>query len=160
MKWMPEKVEGKLSILIMIICVGISILCAQLILLSEEERFTNQTRARLERMAKRQSYEIRRSFEERVSQGIAANKQVIRALTSTENTDEKLIYRRTENGYIRGECPECISGFVLPVATPLDLQLKTQIQNSEKTWRYLGPAMQNDFLNFYMLTSETMVSKL
>jgi PAS domain S-box-containing protein len=157
MKWMPEKVEGKLSILIMVICVGISILCAQLILLSEEERFTNDTRARLERMAKRQSIEIRRSFEERISQGLAANKLVIRALTSDEVDTEKLVYRTSENGFIRGECPECISGFILPTTTPINEQLKIQIQNSEKTWRYLGPAMQNDFLNFYMLTKDNLL---
>jgi PAS domain S-box-containing protein len=157
MKWMPEKVEGKLSILIMVICVGISILCAQLILLSEEERFTSETRARLERMAERQSYEIRRSFEERVSQGLAANKQVTKAITSEGEGDEKVVYRTSGNGFIRGECPECISGFILPTSTALDSDLKTQIRNSENTWRYLGPAMQNDFLNFYMLTTDNLL---
>ena len=130
---MPEKVEGKLSILIMIICVGISILSAQLILLSEEDRFTEQTRARLERMAKRQAFEIRRSFDERVSQGIAANKQVIEALTSASEDDSQLRYRTSDNGFIRGECPDCVSGFILPTSTVLNASLKTQIKNSEKT---------------------------
>jgi len=157
MKWMPEKVEGKLSILIMIICVGISILCAQLILLSEEKRFNNDTRARLERMAKRQSLEIRRSFEERVSQGVAANEQVIDALTREVEGMEKLSYQTTDEGFIRGECPGCISEFLLPTSIPLNDALKIQIQNSEKTWRYLGPAMRNDFLNFYMLTTDKLL---
>ncbi len=157
MKFLPEKVEGKLFVMVLLTCLTVSLVAAQIILVSEKARFTQDTEERLTQTAKRQSYEIYRIFDERVSQGIAASKQVLEALTASENEYADSDLYASESGVYRGNCPKCISSFRVSSDHALTEGLKAQINNTETSWQFLGPTMRNDFASFYVITRDGLL---
>ena len=143
--------------MVLLTCLSISLVAAQLILVSEKARFTHDTEERLTRMAKRQAYEIHHTIDERVSQGIAANKQVLEALTNPVTSDVTPVITEEVPGILRGKCSKCISSFRVTSTGELSEVLRAQIISTEASWQFLGPAMRNDFLSFYLISKEGLL---
>lgn len=83
MKLLPEKVEGKIFVLVLIICLSMSLLAARLIVMSQENTVVSANRARLSNQAERSRALLDHTLRERAERAAASNTEIERSISDT-----------------------------------------------------------------------------
>ena len=145
-KLLPEKVEGKIFCLILISCIGTSLLATRLVVVSQEKALKADTRDRLARTARHQVWQMRTEFDDLERQAIEANRQITRALfeDTSFTLHSEIIEERPADVFITH-------------STGLTPGLRRQIASTTEPMKYVAPLMKKDFLNFYVALEDRFV---
>lgn len=147
MKLLPEKVEGKIFVLVLIISLSMCLLAARLIVFSQEDTLLSTKRARLSNQAQRAKTFLDHSFQQRAKRVVAGNAELERVLASPATTP--VDGRFSESVEIR------ISG--KPTAT-WSAETQRNVASIHQAMERLAPVMLVDFEHYFVyLTQDDVV---
>ena len=137
---LPEKVEGKLFILTLLICLIASFVTSRFILQTEKNRLIAETKERLENVGRRHISLIEGQLKDREDEGKQAAKSIKAAISSISG-ESQLSHSTDSDGSITGISPTLACSFFLSSGAELTKELTSRILNTVKAIDLLAPAL-------------------
>lgn len=153
---LPEKVEGKLFIVTLLICLFASLVTSRYILSTEQNRLVAETKERLETVGMRHVGHIMGQLKDRENEGKQAAKSIEAAITSVPD-QQQFSLRSNPDGSITGISPTLASSYYLPAGTELTLDLNSKILGTQKAIDILAPSLLSDFSKVTLITTDNII---
>ncbi|MDK1021853.1 MAG: PAS domain S-box protein, partial [Candidatus Hydrogenedentes bacterium] len=147
MKLIPKKVESRIFLLILIICLSMSLLAARLIVISQESAMIGNYRSHLASVANSRALQIQDGFSARIRAAVAAN-EVIQESLSEARERKGFIEIAAVNYSMSGDVPEVTTYLASPDAPSITTQVK--LAAAQLPMQYVAPIIRREFTNFYV----------
>ena len=153
---LPEKVEGKLFIVTLLICLLASFITSQYILSTEHDRLVIETKMRLETVSTRQGFEILSQVNEHLRQCEQMAREIGSAMTST-GAALPLRFSEDPSGVRLGVSPGLAASFFLPAGLEITDSMEGTIGRIQEAIDILSPTMLSEFVGVTVVTTDDYV---
>ena len=154
MKFIPEKVESKIFLLILIICLSMSLLAARLIVFTQENSMIGNYRNHLASIADSHALQIQDGFSARIRAAVAANEVIQKSLTEAREKKGFLDIAAADYPMSGG-----ISEITTYLASPGEPHLTTRskLVATQIAMQYTAPIIRREFANFYVAIQDEFI---
>ena len=147
MNLLPEKIEGKIFTLILIICLSMSLLSARLIVAAREGALISDYRNNLAEVADHRVARIRDAFANRIEEAHAANRIIEETLLEARETAAFMGLDAAPS--LSTGHPDKVTTYIEnPGALGVDAHYRLTV--TEIALRYTAPIILREFSNFYV----------
>lgn len=156
MHWFPEKVESKLFLMVMTICLGASLFSAQLLLSTEEDSLLEKTKSDLEGLSQQHEFSLLNELKDRMYQGVQVAKTIQKAWSAESASTFPLNLSEQSDGSKIGVSPNLVSSVYISSGTQVSKKLMTRIALAEQAFEGLAPEYLSYFRNITFITTENV----
>ena len=152
---LQERVEGKLFIVSLLICLLASMVTLLFVLSTEEDRLIQSKQDRLKQTTREHSFLISQQIRERELQGNNAGESMESALASLQESPPLEFSENPDGSKIRTSAT-LRSGFYLPQNIRITPELSSKIARAERALDLSTAALLPDFNNLILITTDNI----
>ncbi len=148
-----RKLQNKLLVRIILICIVVSVLTGSILKSLESKLLMSQSTDRLNLISKRYKDALEEEISNKLKVGIAANKTVFNGLSL--NRQGSIELQAGKDGAVRHS--DGYSGAFLSNLNELTEDIKHVFMSTENIWQYTAPVVTESFFNFYIITKDNFL---